>query len=44
MKPDELQQMTVEELKNKLSELTEERFRFAPRRGDDSRPTVETLT
>ena len=28
MKPDELQQMTVEELKNKLSELTEERFRL----------------
>jgi large subunit ribosomal protein L29 len=28
MKPSELQQMTVDELKNKLSELTEERFRL----------------
>ena len=28
MKPSELQQMTVDELKNKLTELTEERFRL----------------
>lgn len=36
MKPSELQQLTVDELKTKLTELTEERFRLKFRSATES--------